>query len=168
MCGICGIINLDGEPVAEQAVRKMMTLQKHRGPDDEGVFVEGNAGLGFVRLSIIDLTPGGHQPMVSDDGRYFIVFNGEIFNYIELRDELKSLGHRFKTNSDTEVLLSAWQQWRQGVPSRLNGTWAIAIMTGASERRSQRGTGKRIKPTLLYHDDRRLIFASEIPPPLQR
>ncbi len=164
MCGICGIINLDGEPVAEQAVRKMMTLQKHRGPDDEGVFVEGNAGLGFVRLSIIDLTPGGHQPMVSDDGRYFIVFNGEIFNYIELRDELKSLGHRFKTNSDTEVLLSAWQQWGRECLHRFNGMWAFAIYDRSLRRLVAARDRYGIKPFYFYHDDRRLIFASEIPP----
>ena len=103
MCGICGIINLKNQAVQETPIRQMMQIQKHRGPDDEGVFIEDNVGLGFVRLSILDLSPAGHQPMLSHDQRYVIVFNGEIFNYIELRDELKSYGHSFKTGTDTEI-----------------------------------------------------------------
>lgn len=83
MCGICGIINFNNEPVTEVPIRKMMYIMKHRGPDDEGVYIKENIGLGFVRLSIIDLSFAGHQPMFSKDGRYVIVFNGEIYNYIE-------------------------------------------------------------------------------------
>jgi asparagine synthase (glutamine-hydrolysing) len=111
MCGICGIICFDNQPVQESSVRKMMQIMKHRGPDDEGIFLEDNTGLGFVRLSIIDLTPAGHQPMFSHDKRYVIVYNGEIYNYIELREELKSKGYSFTSNSDTEVLLASYIEW---------------------------------------------------------
>ena len=96
MCGICGIIRFDDQPVNEALVRKMMQTMKHRGPDDEGVSIEDNLGLGFVRLSIIDLTSAGHQHMFSNDGRFVIIYNGEIFNYIELREELKKEKYQFK------------------------------------------------------------------------
>ncbi len=109
MCGNCGIIHSNNEHTAEGPVRRMMQAMKHRGPDDEGVLVEGPVGLGFVRLSIIDLSAAGHQPMLSADGRFAIVINGEIFNYIELREELKTLGFVFRTQTDTEVLLNAYQ-----------------------------------------------------------
>jgi asparagine synthase (glutamine-hydrolysing) len=111
MCGICGFIKFDNEKAQEAPIREMMRIQKHRGPDDEGVFVEDNVGLGFVRLSILDLSPAGHQPMYSRDGRFVVVFNGEIFNYVELRDELKKHGYEFSTGTDTEVLLAAYQHW---------------------------------------------------------
>src|SRR5687767_14025967 len=99
MCGICGIINFSQRHVHEPTVREMMRKIKHREPDDEGVFIENEIGLGFVRLSIIDLTSAGHQPKLSKDQRYVIVFNGEIFNYIELRDELQSKGISFETKT---------------------------------------------------------------------
>ena len=92
MCGICGIIHFANKPVQEAPIRKMMAIMKHRGPDDDGVFLENNIGLGFVRLSIIDLSAAGHQPMFSNDKRYVMVFNGEIYNYLELREELKKEG----------------------------------------------------------------------------
>ena len=88
MCGITGLINLNQEKISSSTIQLMMDSMKHRGPDDEGIFIDGNVGLGFVRLSIIDLSAAGHQPMHSADGTYVVVFNGEIFNYIELREEL--------------------------------------------------------------------------------
>ena len=127
MCGICGIINLNDQAVQEAPIRKMMQLMKHRGPDDEGVFIEKNVGLGFVRLSIIDLSQAGHQPKLSQDERYVIVFNGEIFNYIELREELQKEGIIFTTKTDTEVLLNAYIQWGEDCMHRFNGMWAFAI-----------------------------------------
>ena len=113
MCGICGIINFNDQPVEESNIRMMMQSMKHRGPDDEGVFLENNIGLGFVRLSILDLSRAGHQPMFSNtptlqhsslqvstnvesDARYVIVYNGEVYNYVELREELKAKGYRFQ------------------------------------------------------------------------
>ncbi len=128
MCGICGIINFENKIVSEDSIRKMMKLQKHRGPDDEGVFIENNIGLGFVRLSIFDLSIAGHQPMVSEDEQNVIVFNGEIFNFIEIREELKTKGYTFKTNSDTEVILASWKEWGEECLEKFNGMWLFAFM----------------------------------------
>lgn len=118
MCGICGIINHNSEPVNENSLLTMMATMKHRGPDDQGTFLDGKIGLGFVRLSIIDLSPAGHQPMFSADGRYVVVFNGEIYNYIELREELKAKGYTFHTQTDTEVLLAAYTEWGEACMHR--------------------------------------------------
>lgn len=115
MCGICGIVNFDNKPVTEAPLREMMHSMKHRGPDDDGVFIKENIGLGFVRLSIIDLSLAGHQPMFSSDKRFVILLNGEIYNFIELREELKSLGYIFRSGSDTEVLLNSYIEW--GTPA---------------------------------------------------
>src|SRR5947209_4292603 len=105
MCGIVGIINLaEQEPVAESDLRRMLGMIRHRGPDEFGIYLDGAAGLGNARLSIIDLS-GGTQPISNEDGNLWIVFNGEIFNYVELRPELEARGHKFATSSDTEVLL---------------------------------------------------------------
>lgn len=164
MCGICGIINFSNEPVQEAHIRKMMAIQRHRGPDDEGIFTEDNVGLGFVRLSILDLSPAGHQPMFSRDKRYVIVFNGEIFNYIELRAELKSLGHDFNTGTDTEVLLAAWQQWGEECLHRFNGMWAFMIYDRADKTIFGARDRYGIKPFNYYADDNIFAFASEIPP----
>lgn len=164
MCGICGVLNFNREPVDEKIIRQMMRIQKHRGPDDEGVFLENNAGLGFVRLSIIDLTMAGHQPMSSSDNRYTIVFNGEIFNYIELRDELKTLGHSFLTGSDTEVLLAAYREWGEGALHRFNGMWAFVIYDRVSGRLFAARDRYGIKPLYYVNDGTCLMFASEIPP----
>ncbi len=103
MCGICGIINFNNSRVESGDIKKMMKQIKHRGPDDEGSFVHKNVGLGFVRLSILDLTKSGHQPMYDEKKRYVIVFNGEIYNYIELRNELIQLGYSFTSKTDTDL-----------------------------------------------------------------
>ena len=101
----------------------------HRGPDDSGCWVEAGAGvaLGHRRLSIIDVSPTGHQPMESGSGRYVMVFNGEIYNYLEVRTELEQLGHRFRTHSDTEVLLRGYLQWGERSVEKMNGMFAFAI-----------------------------------------
>ena len=164
MCGICGIINFDKSCVSSETIRNMMAIQKHRGPDDEGLFLEDNVGLGFVRLSIIDLSEAGHQPMFSRDERYVVVFNGEIFNYIELRDELKNLGHQFNTNTDTEVLLAAYQQWGETCLNRFNGMWAFVIYDRWGKKIFASRDRYGIKPFYYYRDDRFFAFASEIPP----
>src|SRR5688572_12391317 len=102
MCGIIALVNADHTDVDEPVVRRMMDMLTHRGPDDEGCICEGPVGLGFRRLSIIDLSVGGHQPMTLPDGSLSIVFNGEIYNYLELREELRAKGHAFVSASDTE------------------------------------------------------------------
>jgi len=110
MCGICGIVE-PGGGVDEKAILAMMKIMKHRGPDDEDHLVGDELGLGHVRLSIIDLSPKGRQPMPNDDKNLWIVYNGEIYNYIELRTELETHGFKFSSNSDTEVLLKAYEHW---------------------------------------------------------
>ena len=127
MCGICGIINFSGKPAEECTILNMMQTMKHRGPDDEGIFIDSNVGLGFVRLSIIDLSPTGHQPMFDITGRYVIVFNGEIYNYLELREDLGKKGYKFRSSTDTEVLLYSYIEWGEDCLDRFNGMWAFVI-----------------------------------------
>lgn len=164
MCGICGIINSNQVPVKNVSIRQMMHIMKHRGPDDEGIFEENNVGLGFVRLSIIDLSPAGHQPKVSIDGRYVMVFNGEIYNYIELREELISEGLEFKTKTDSEVLLNAYIQWGENCLHRFNGMWSFVIY----DRKEQQVFASRdrfgIKPFYYIIEKDFFAFCSEIQP----
>ncbi len=127
MCGICGQFNFAGdEPVEPEIVRRMTDSIAHRGPDDEGYFFSGPLGLGFRRLSIIDLA-GGHQPMFDAQQTVCIIFNGEIYNYKELRQELKNYGHCFRTNSDTEVIIHGYKEWGTAVLNHLNGMFGVAI-----------------------------------------
>jgi asparagine synthase (glutamine-hydrolysing) len=168
MCGINGIISLNNQLVTESSLQEMMQLQKHRGPDDEGLFVDENVGLGFVRLSILDLSSAGHQPMHSADQRYVIVFNGEIFNYVELREELKTKGHSFKTNTDTEVLIAAYQEWGKDCLHRLNGMWAFAIYDRVEKTLFAARDRYGIKPFYYINQSGQFIFASEIPPLLSQ
>ncbi len=160
MCGICGIVNFKKKGVDKNDIQSMMDIMKHRGPDDEGLFIEKNVGLGFVRLSIIDLSPAGHQPMVSQDQRYVIVFNGEIYNYIELRQELKE-NFDFKTNTDTEVLLNAYRAWGPDCLDRFNGMFAFVIYDKKTGEIFTARDRYGIKPFYYYRDEERLIFASE-------
>jgi asparagine synthase (glutamine-hydrolysing) len=164
MCGICGIINLNNQPALEVPIRKMMQIMKHRGPDDEGVFVEDNVGLGFVRLSIIDLSPAGHQPMFSDDERYVMIFNGEIFNYIEIRDELQAKGYHFNTHSDSEVLLTSYIEWGEACLDRFNGMWSFVIYDRKLKKVFASRDRYGIKPFYYTLTNEYLAFCSEIPP----
>lgn len=162
MCGIAGILNFDGGPITRAAVEDMVRSIAHRGPDDTGVWTEGPIGLGHARLSIIDLSPAGHQPMHSPDGRYTVIYNGELYNYRELGARLAAEGSTFKGHSDTEVLLHAFMRWGTGAFNQFNGMFAAAIW----DRREQRLTLARdrfgIKP-LYYHTlPRGIIFGSEI------
>jgi len=126
MCGIAGWYARGGRPVDVGTLRAMCATIVHRGPDDEGVLAEGDFGFGMRRLAIVDL-PGGHQPMESDDVRYSVTFNGEIFNYPQLRRELEALGHTFRTHSDTESVLRGFQSWGAGVWPKLEGMFAVAL-----------------------------------------
>ena len=125
MCGISVAINRTNKPVSRELIKQMNDKVLHRGPDDEGYFFGGNFAFGHRRLSIIDLSQAGHQPMQRK--HFWIVYNGEVYNYVELRDELISLGHFFQTTSDTEVILAAYEQWGTSAFSRFNGMWAFAI-----------------------------------------
>lgn len=126
MCGIAGIINFDHTPVAQEAVKQMTDRMVHRGPDDEGFFVEGSVGFGMRRLAIIDVG-GGHQPIANEDETVWVVMNGEIYNYVELRRELQARGHTFRTASDTEVLVHGYEEKGTGFVHDLNGMFAFAL-----------------------------------------
>ncbi|HWF08954.1 MAG TPA: asparagine synthase (glutamine-hydrolyzing) [Bryobacteraceae bacterium] len=162
MCAICGIINFhEGDAVSSADVERMSASLGHRGPDDEGSFVEGRAGLGFRRLSIIDLS-GGHQPIFNEDGSAAIVFNGEIYNYRDLAVELSTAGHVFSTRSDTETILHAWEQYGENCVDHLRGMFAFAIWDRARRRLLLARDRLGIKPLYYYRNDRFLAFASEI------
>jgi asparagine synthase (glutamine-hydrolysing) len=164
MCGICGIIRFDEVNPEDALLRNMMKIMKHRGPDDEGVFIEDNIGIGFVRLSIIDLSLGGHQPMFSQDERYVMVFNGEIFNYVELREELQKAGVVFQTQTDSEVLLNAYILWGEECMNRFNGMWAFVIFDRIKKRIFAARDRHGIKPFYYLKNSNYFAFASEIPP----
>ena len=161
MCGVAGIFNLNSSPVSPQVLRAMTNIIAHRGPDAEGHWIEGAIGLGHRRLSIIDLSPAGHQPMQTPDGRYVISYNGEIYNFQELRTELEADGYLFHSRTDTEVLLNAFAAWGLGALNRLNGMFAFALW----DRRDRRLTLARdrygIKPLYYWSDRGQLLFASE-------
>ncbi len=162
MCGIAVAIGLNGRPIERIAVERMAKSLFHRGPDDGGVYVDGSVGMGFRRLSILDLSDAGHQPMVSQDGQFVLVFNGEIFNYIELRSELRQLGHQFRSSGDSEVLLAAYRQWGRDCLPKLNGMWAFVIY----DRQHRRMFGSRdrfgVKPLYYSRSSTVIQFASEI------
>ena len=135
MCGIAGIFNSQGVATAGlDWVNRMNAIQAHRGPDDVGVYQDAFCILGHRRLSIIDLSKDGHQPFQSDDGRYQLVYNGEIYNYIELRYELKQLGWQFRTRTDTEVLLKAYLAYGKKCLSRFNGMFMPLLRVSGSGR----------------------------------
>lgn len=156
------MFGIQGREADAVIVRNMADTIIHRGPDDEGYYVNGHVGFGFRRLSILDLSPNGHQPMTTADGRYTIVFNGEIYNYVELRRELVSKGHVFRSTGDTEVLLHAFQEWGAGCLDRLNGMWAFlvydAVTGGLFGSRDRFG----IKPLYRHQSGGVALFGSEI------
>jgi len=164
MCGICGQFNFQRrEPVERETIVRMARSIAHRGPDDEGYFIAGPVGLGFRRLSIIDLT-GGHQPMSDADETVWVIFNGEIYNYRELRAELRSKRHQFRTNSDTEVIVHGYKEWGTEVFNRLNGMFGLAIWDVQKERLILARDAMGIK--LIYYKihNGTLTFGSEIRP----
>jgi asparagine synthase (glutamine-hydrolysing) len=167
MCGICGILNFNrDEKVDESVVRQMCKVISHRGPDDEGVYIQENVGIGMRRLSIIDLS-GGHQPICNEDGTVWIVFNGEIYNYQSVRAELIQKGHRFATNSDTETILHAFEEYGEACPEKLNGMFAFAIWDDRDKRLFVARDRLGIKPLYYYLDENCFIFGSELKSILQ-
>jgi asparagine synthase (glutamine-hydrolysing) len=160
VCGICGIVQFDRPPEAE-AVRGMTAALAHRGPDGEDFFDAEGVSLGFRRLAIIDLSEAGMQPFASEDGRYRLLHNGEIYNYRELRVELEAKGHRFRTATDTEVILAAFREWGERCVERFNGMWAIALWDGREQRLFCSRDRLGIKPFYYRRDGSRFVFASE-------
>jgi asparagine synthase (glutamine-hydrolysing) len=161
MCGICGIVLFNQKEVRAELIKSMINAMKHRGPDDEGLFINGNIGLGHTRLSILDLSSAGHQPMNDQSSRYCIVHNGEIYNYRELRTQLSSK-YNFVTRTDTEVILSAYQEWGAKCLDYFNGMFAFAIYDKKTRELFLARDRFGIKPLYYYHDKDRFIFASEI------
>jgi asparagine synthase (glutamine-hydrolysing) len=162
MCGICGVYNGHSqEAVSPQLIAQMTGLIAHRGPDDSGSYITGPLGLGFARLSIIDLA-GGHQPMCNENGEIWIVFNGEIWNYQLLRQELQAKGHQFRSNSDTETVVHAYEEYGVDCIARLHGMFGLAIWDGPRKRLllARDRVGK--KPLYYTRVDGALLFASEI------
>lgn len=163
MCGIVGIVRFEKKPIKKDELQTMMQVIKHRGPDDEGIFIDGRVGLGHVRLSILDLSSAGKQPMTDLTGRYTIIQNGESYNYIELREELKALGYKFTTKTDTEVLLNGYIEWGESVLDKLNGMFALAIYDKEKQTLFIARDRFGVKPLYYHIGDGQLIFASEIP-----
>jgi asparagine synthase (glutamine-hydrolysing) len=163
MCGIAGVVNLkeDGRDVALEALTSMVAALAHRGPDEFGVYRDRHAGLGHARLSIIDLSTG-QQPLCDQTGTMWVVFNGEIFNYVELRTELQALGHCFRTRSDTEVIVHAYQQWRDDAFRRFNGQWALALWDSARRALVLARDPFGVRPLYVCEHHGRLHFASEV------
>ncbi|MCK5475605.1 MAG: asparagine synthase (glutamine-hydrolyzing) [Candidatus Pacebacteria bacterium] len=162
MCGITGIYNLNGNSVNRDTIKKMTDLIAHRGPDGEGFYVKKNIGFGHRRLAIIDLSETGHQPMHNEDGSIWITYNGEIYNYIELRKELRQKGHIFKSETDTEVIIHAYEQWGEKCLDKFNGMFAFAIWDEKKEQLFCARDRFGIKPFYYFFDGKRFVFASEI------
>ncbi len=161
MCGICGILHSDPErPVERAMLERLNGSIMHRGPDSDGFFLAGPVGMAMRRLAIIDVS-GGEQPIFNEDGSVAIVFNGEIYNYRELRDELRERGHRFATSSDTEVLVHAYEQWGDGMLPRLNGMFAFSIWDARRRRLLIARDRMGEKPLYWHHSPEGLVWGSE-------
>lgn len=162
MCGIAGVINQQGRPVSPVAIKRMTDAIAHRGPDGEGAYVKGNIGLGHRRLAIIDLSAAGNQPMATEDGSYLLSYNGEVYNFMELRVELEAKGHQFRSKTDTEVVLKAMAQWGLEALDRFNGMFAFALWDKAERRMLLARDRYGIKPLYYAWSGESFLFGSEI------
>ena len=168
MCGICGKLNYNtGNSVEESLLRRMTSVLVHRGPDDEGIYIKGPVGLGHRRLSIIDLSQAGHQPMANEDGSIWVVYNGEIYNFIELRESLEKKGHRFRSRTDTEVLLHLYEAEGVNCLQKLRGMFAFAIWDGRKKLLFLARDRLGQKPLFYKAGHKSFLFASEIKAILQ-
>lgn len=167
MCGICGKINFNGEPVDHSLLKRMTSCLSHRGPDDEGIYLKDNVGLGHRRLSIIDLSPSAHQPMSNEDGTLWIVYNGEIYNFRELREDLIRRGHVFRSRSDTETIIHLYEEYGVECLKYLRGMFAFAIWDERDKSLflARDRVGK--KPLFYLYSEKTFVFASEIKAILQ-
>ncbi|MBM3676816.1 MAG: asparagine synthase (glutamine-hydrolyzing) [Actinobacteria bacterium] len=162
MCGIAGILDLRERTVDPHELHRMARAIRHRGPDDVGVHVSANVGLLNVRLAVIDPTEAGHQPMASDDGRLVLVYNGELYNFRELAAELRDLGHGFRSRTDTEVVLRAFEQWGPACVERFNGMFALAVWDARAGEIFLARDRFGVKPLYTVVDAGRLLFGSEV------
>src|SRR5918998_1401286 len=160
MCGLCGIVAF-GRPAERDNVARMSAELDHRGPDGDGAYDEPGVALGFRRLAIIDLSDAGMQPMASEDGAHRLVHNGEGYNYRELRAELEAKGHRFRSATDTEVILAAYREWGEACVERFNGMWAFALWDAERRRLFCSRDRFGVKPFYYRYAGGRFAFASE-------
>lgn len=162
MCGIAGLFSISGGGIDEECLRSMSRVLEHRGPDDSGFFIDDGVGLAHRRLSIIDLSAEGRQPMTNEDGTLQLIFNGEIYNFPEIREELTGLGHVFRSGTDSEVILHGYEEWGAGCLPKFNGMWAFAIWDGSKGELFCARDRFGIKPFYYALKDGCFIFASEI------
>ena len=162
MCGIFGVIN---KKIEREVADKCVDRMSHRGPDGRGIWQEGGTTLGHRRLAILDLSEKGTQPMLYDNGRYVLAFNGEIYNFVEIRDKLEKKGYEFTSDSDSEVILAAFVEWKERCLDRFNGMWAFLIWDRSEERLFISRDRFGVKPlfyTYLKGEDNALAFGSEM------
>ena len=162
MCGIAGLLNFNHEPVSQPLLKRMTDAIAHRGPDGEGHYIDRDFGLGHRRLAIIDLSPAGRQPMATEDSRFVIAYNGEVYNFNELRLELEAKGYQFHSRTDSEVVLKALSHWGVDALKRFNGMFALALWD--TERKELLLARDRygIKPLYYAQIGSRFLFGSEI------
>lgn len=162
MCGICGVVNLTNDRAVDEGVLRTMNRSLiHRGPDDEGIYLDAQAGLAVRRLSIIDLNTG-HQPIANETGEIWVVYNGEIYNYVEIRKDLERQGHIFKTHSDTEIIVHAYETYGEDCVQRFNGMFALAVWDSRRKQLFLARDRLGIKPLFYWADHRKLVFGSEL------
>jgi asparagine synthase (glutamine-hydrolysing) len=161
MCGIAGILDLNGRPVSPVFLKKMTDAIAHRGPDGEGHFIDGAIGLGHRRLAIIDLTPAGHQPMTARNNSYAITYNGEVYNFREIKAELESLGYQFRSRTDSEVVLNAYIAWGERCVEKFNGMFAFALWDRLKKELFLARDRYGIKPLYYVFNNNSFLFASE-------
>ena len=162
MCGIAGILRFDGAPIDSSALKTMTDVIAHRGPDGDGRYISGSIGLGHRRLAIIDTSSAGKQPMSNENGSVWITYNGEIYNYQDLRRELQVCGHQFNSNTDTEVIIHAYEEWGVACLQRFNGMFAFALWDEKLQRLWLARDRIGIKPLFYSHLSNRFLFGSEI------
>ncbi len=162
MCGIAGILRWDGSAADAEALQRMNDAQAHRGPDDEGIYTDAALGFAHRRLAILDLSAAGHQPMAADDGRFVITYNGEVYNFRELRAELEGLGRSFRSTSDTEVVLQAYAQWGPVAVEKFNGMFALAVWDSREKELFLARDRYGIKPLYCAETPGGFLFASEV------
>lgn len=164
MCGIAGFWNLNKQPVSREELRRFTDMIAHRGPDGGDYFADESSGvgLGHRRLAIIDTSDTGRQPMSFANQKYWIVFNGEIYNFVELKNELEGYGYQFNSNSDTEVVLASYDKWGEECQLKFNGMWAFAIWNTQEQKLFLSRDRFGVKPLIYYYDNKRFAFASEM------
>ena len=162
MCGIAGILNFVDAGIRHERIKHMTDAIAHRGPDDEGIYISGKIGLGHRRLAIIDLSDDGRQPMANEDETVWVTFNGEIYNFPEIRQNLEKCGHKFRSNTDTEVIVHAYEEWGIDCLKHFNGMFAFGLWDERTQRLWLVRDRLGIKPLFYCHLPQCFLFGSEI------